>query len=173
MDPFIGQIIQVGFTFVPRFYAACDGQLMNVAQNQTLFALLGTTYGGNGLTDFALPDLRGRSAMHIGQGTGLSQVLLAEQGGSEQSTLTLSNLPPHTHSLAANGGLANSDTPVNAYPAVASNATEEWSTTPGNNQFMAAGMVGSTGSGVPVSTRSPYLGILHVIALWGTFPSRP
>jgi microcystin-dependent protein len=173
MEPFIGQIMQVGFSFAPQGWANCDGQLISISQNSALFSLLGTTYGGNGTVTFALPDLRGRSMVHTGQGPGLPAVQIGEAGGVAQLTLTAANLPPHNHTLAANGGPANSDTPVNAYPAVAQGGTEEWSTTPGNNQFMSAGMVGSTGGGVPVSTRSPYLGILHIIALQGVFPSRP
>ena len=173
MEPFIGQIMQVAFNFAPRNWATCDGQLMTISQNSALFSLLGTMFGGNGSVTFGLPDLRGRSMAHVGQGLGLPAVQIGEAGGAAQHTLTPANLPPHTHTLAANGGPANSDTPVNAYPAVAQGGTEEWSTTPGNNQFMAAGMVGSTGGGVPVSTRSPYLGILHIIALQGVFPSRP
>ena len=172
-EPFIGQILAVAFDFAPRGWAKCDGQLQQIDQNSALFSLLGTNFGGNGSTNFALPDLRGRSPMHTGQAPGLSQVQIGEKGGAEQLSLSVANLPAHGHPLAANGGAANSDTPVNSYPAVGPGAPETWSTAPGSNQFMAPGMVGNTGSGQPVSTRSPFLGLTHIIALFGVYPSRP
>jgi microcystin-dependent protein len=98
-DPFLGEIYMGGYNFAPRGYAQCDGQLLSIAQNQALFSLLGTTYGGNGTTTFALPDLRGRSPMHQGQGNGLSNRNLGEKSGFETITLTTGQLPAHNHTV--------------------------------------------------------------------------
>jgi len=99
-EPFLGEIRWVGFNFAPRGWATCDGQIMSIAQNTALFSLLGTTYGGNGQTTFALPDMRGRAPVHPGQGPGLSPRDLGEVGGTETVTLTLSEMPLHSHTLA-------------------------------------------------------------------------
>ncbi len=98
-DPFIGEVQLFGFNFPPRGYATCDGQLQAISTNTALFSLLGTTYGGNGQTTFALPDLRGRVPIHMGQGPGLSSYTIGEVGGSESTTLTINNLPAHTHTV--------------------------------------------------------------------------
>jgi microcystin-dependent protein len=100
-EPFIGEIRWVGFNFAPRGWATCDGQLLSISQNTALFSLLGTTYGGNGQTTFALPDMRGRAPVHPGQGPGLSLRDLGEVGGTETVTLTVSEMPLHSHALAA------------------------------------------------------------------------
>ena len=99
-EPFLGEIRWVGFNFAPRGWATCDGQIMNIAQNTALFALLGTTYGGDGQTTFALPDMRGRAPVHVGQGPGLSTRDMGEVGGTEAVTLSLSEMPIHAHALA-------------------------------------------------------------------------
>ena len=98
-DPFLGEIELYAFNFEPKGFAQCNGQIMSIAQNTALFALLGTQYGGDGQTTFALPDLRGRVAIHQGAGTGLSSHTIGENGGSEKVTLTISNLPAHTHTV--------------------------------------------------------------------------
>src|ERR1043165_3057908 len=103
-EPFIGQIIMFGGNFQIRGYALCNGQILSIAQNTALFSILGTTYGGNGQTTFALPDLRGRVPMHPGQGPGLSSRTLGEQSGSETVTLLTTQIPGHTHTLNANSG---------------------------------------------------------------------
>src|SRR5450755_3568317 len=96
-EPFLGQIYMVGFNFAPRGWALCNGQILPINQDTALFSLLGTTYGGNGQTTFALPDLRGRTPIHVGQGPGLTNRLLGVPGGSETVTLSLAMLPAHTH----------------------------------------------------------------------------
>ncbi|MEY2927140.1 MAG: hypothetical protein RL367_1617, partial [Pseudomonadota bacterium] len=102
-DPFIGTIIQVGFNFAPRNWIQCNGQLLSIAQNTALFSLLGTTYGGNGTTTFAIPNLQGRTPIHVGQGPGLSQYVLGQLSGTETTTVLSTNLPTHTHTATMAG----------------------------------------------------------------------
>src|SRR4051794_30340022 len=117
--PFIGQISLFGGNFAPRGWAFCNGQLLAVSQNTALFSILGTTYGGNGQTTFALPDLRGRVPVHFGQGPGLSPYQLGEVGGTETTTLNVNQLPPHTHAVApaASNNVQTSNRPVDNVPA--------------------------------------------------------
>src|ERR1035438_2981492 len=112
--PFIGQILLVGFNFAPVNYLACDGSLQSISQNTTLYNLIGTTYGGDGVNTFGLPDLRGRVTVHQGQGVGFSNYTMGQQGGVENVTLVLGQMAQHTHNLMANPGGANSNTPTNA-----------------------------------------------------------
>lgn len=163
--PFIGQIQMFSFNFPPRFWARCDGQLLPINQNQALFSILGTTYGGNGTTNFALPDLRGRTPLHFGQGPGLSNRSLGQVGGAENVTLLTSQLPSHSHTPAAN----------NAAPTIGTPAGNLWaqgnySATGGSS--MAAGDIGNAGGNQPHANLSPYLTVNFCIALSGIFPSR-
>ena len=171
-EPFLGQIMQVGFNFAPRGWATCDGQLLPISQNTALFSLLGTSFGGDGQVTFALPDLRGRVAKHVGNGAGLNPVSWGQRGGDENVILTQSELPAHTHTVTprCNKGTADSDTPVNGYPAVDEGATETYHTVADAN--MGALTSSSAGGGNSFDIRNPYLGIYHVIALLGLFPSR-
>lgn len=166
-DPFMGQILAVGFPFAPPGWATCDGQAMQISQNSALFSLLGTTFGGDGMKFFMLPDLRGRSPVHVGNG-----VTPGQAGGATSVTLTAANLPPHNHTIAVNGAVGNSDTPVNSFPAPVQGGAEQWQTAPGNGQTLAAGAVSMVGGGQPVQLRSPFLGLTHIIALDGIYPSR-
>jgi microcystin-dependent protein len=113
-EPFIGQIMLFGGNFAPVGWALCNGQLMSIAQNTALFPILGTTYGGNGTTTFALPDLRGRAAVGFGQGPGLSNYDLGQSTGSEMVTLTVAQIPAHSHPVAANAAAANVQSPSGA-----------------------------------------------------------
>lgn len=163
MDPILGQIMLVGFTFVPRGWAACDGQLLPIAQNQALFALLGTTYGGNGMTTFALPDLRGRSPIHVGQGPGLSEYIPGQTAGSETVTLTSSNLPSHAHGTKYASEQTTDRPGPDVYPA------------PGGSYgpaYREGAPTAVVGGGQPVENRSPVLAMRYIIALEGVFPSR-
>lgn len=182
-EPFIGQIIQGGWNFAPRGYALCNGQLMSIAQNSALFSLLGTTFGGDGQTTFALPNLQGRSMVHWGTGPGLSAIDIGEVGGAQSVSLNAANMAPHNHSLNVSGSTKSTlqqaaagsviarsvdlDTAVNANPAIYAPAGTALDT------ILAPGSVGVAGGGQPFQTLSPYLGITHVIALEGIFPSRP
>ena len=121
MDPYLGQITLVAFNFAPVGWAFCDGQLLSIDQNTALFQLIGTTYGGDGQTTFALPDLRSRIPLHQGQGSGTSNYTIGQTGGSEQVTLTSDQLPSHTHQAQCFTGGSNSQSPVNGIWAQASN----------------------------------------------------
>jgi microcystin-dependent protein len=155
-DPFIGEIRLVGFTYCPRGWANADGQLLPIAQNQALFSLLGTTYGGDGVTTFSLPDLRGRAPIHLGQGPGLSTYQQGETGGAEQVTLTVNEMPPHTHSFTE---LTNANGSEEGIVIRSGGGDQPVTTT-------------SVGGGLPHENRSPYLTMRYCVALEGIFPSR-
>lgn len=191
-EPFIGQIIQGGWNYAPAHYAFCNGQLLQIAQNSALFALLGTTFGGDGTTTFALPDLRGRSMIHAGQGAGLNNYALGQSGGTETVTLLTSQLPAHSHPVVPNPG-ANNASNTKATDQAPSNgaifgrgvdtgsgtAVPEIYLPSGTTPTIALGLniagsftIGTTGSNVPVPILGPYLAVSMVIALQGIFPSR-
>lgn len=181
-DPFIAQITMFGGNFAPRGWAFCDGQLLPIASNTALFSILGTTFGGDGRTTFALPDLRGRAAIHPGRGPGLSDIRLGEKGGVETVTLGINHIPPHTHDIVSTlKGVDVSgdvDTPSQAalasksrtdiYLDMSAGGVPDVDMAPGSVVTTAA----STGGGQAFSIRNPYLGINHIIALVGIFPSR-
>jgi microcystin-dependent protein len=168
--PFLGQIAMFAGNFAPSGWALCDGQLLAISSNTALFSLLGTTYGGDGQTTFALPDLRGRAPIHAGQGTGLSDKRLGQRGGAEQVTLQVSNLPSHTHSLNASTATGTSNAPTGNVHADTSVFDKEYATTA--NTAMGTETIGNTGGGVPVDIVQPYLTINYIIALDGDFPLR-
>ncbi|MGC4119708.1 MAG: tail fiber protein [Myxococcales bacterium] len=163
-EPFIGQIIIAGFNFAPRGYAFCNGQLLSIAQNTALFSLLGTTYGGNGQTTFALPNLQGRVPIHQGQGQGLNNRTLGEMSGTESATLLSSNLPFHTHPMTGSSSQALADSPASAAPAVGGAY--------GMPADTAMAPTGGAGSNNPFSIMPPYLVLNFCIAIQGIFPSR-
>ncbi len=158
----------VGFNFAPVGWAMCDGQLLPISQNTALFSLLGTTYGGNGTTTFALPDLRGRVPMHQGQGPGLSPRFLGESGGTETVTLDTSQVPSHTHALNGVAARQDSNRVAGAAP---SNGGYYSTQTPGTAMHQAA--IGTTGGGQPHPNVQPFLCVNFIIALQGIFPARP
>lgn len=174
MEPFIGQLMLVGFNFAPRGWALCNGQLLSIAQNTALFSLLGTTYGGNGVTTFALPDLRGRAPLHFGQGPGLSNYDQGQVSGTESVTLLSSQMPPHNHAVAANSNTGTATDPSGAVLASFGSAMppEGPYTTAGPNTTLAASAVGAAGGGQPHENMPPYLVLNWIIALEGVFPSR-
>jgi microcystin-dependent protein len=181
-EPFIGTVMWFGGNFCPRGWAATNGQILSIAQNTALFSLLGTTYGGNGQTTFALPDLRGRIAVHDGQGPGLTPRTLGEVYGSETHTLTVTEMPSHTHSaspqfvMRAAGG--NGATPAPAGNTLADTRTARiYSTAPSNvdlgtTSLSAQTTVGPTGGNQPFENLQPYLAVTACIALEGIYPSR-
>jgi len=176
MEPFLAMIVGFGGNFAPRGWALCEGQILPIAQNQALFSLLGTTYGGDGRTSFSLPDLRGRIPMQAGTGPGLQTIRLGEKGGNQTTTLTLQNMPSHNHVAAFNlgAGVGNVGTGTGGYVA-ANSLGETIFTTNAPNGSAALGAsisVGNNGGNTAFSNRSPYLGINMLIALQGTFPSR-
>ncbi len=162
----------VGFTFAPSGWAMCNGQLLPINQNQALFALLGTTYGGNGVTTFALPDLRGRVAIHLGAGPGLSDYVQGQTGGVEATALTLNNLPNHNHPLNCIPAGGNQASPANASPAIESTGTSMNYAAGSPSAQMNPAAIGPAGGGQPVSLLQPYLCVNFIIALQGIFPSR-
>jgi microcystin-dependent protein len=168
-EPFLGEIRPFPFNFAPRGWAMCDGQLLPINQNQALFSLLGTTYGGNGATTFALPDLRGRTPLHHGQGPGLSTYALGKRGGEERHVLTVNELPAHDHVLRGSKGPSETSNPTNARPA----AGGRYDTIPvaNLNQVSMAETL-KRGDNAPHNTLQPYLALNYCIALQGIFPSR-
>jgi microcystin-dependent protein len=164
-NAFLGQLMAVGFNFAPRGWAMCNGQLLSISQNQALFALLGTQYGGNGITTFGLPDLRGRVSLHQGQGPGLSDQVIGEINGEETVTLTTNQLPSHSHPIPANAGLGSTDKPAGAV------AAQGGSYSPATDGTRLADSI-TTGNNLPFTIMQPYLVINWIIALEGIFPSR-
>jgi microcystin-dependent protein len=171
-EVFIGSLMLVPYNFAPKGFAFCAGQILSIAQNTALFSLLGTTYGGDGRVTFALPDLRGRLAVSSGQGPGLEPYDLGQVGGTETETLQTSEMPPHTHSVAAFAG--RGVTPVAApQGAVLTSFTMYAEPTNTPNQAMSANAVKPSGNGQPHENRMPYTTLNWVIALQGIFPQRP
>jgi microcystin-dependent protein len=170
-EPFLGQIQAFGFNFAPRGWAMCNGQILPIAQNTALFSLLGTQYGGNGQTTFALPDLRSRVSIHQGQGPGLSSYVIGEQSGTETVTLQVTQMPAHNHGivLLANSGDATSGKPSGKFMAQTAAATYA-ATQDGTG--MGPQSTGITGGSQPFQILQPFLVINWCIALEGIFPSR-
>jgi microcystin-dependent protein len=170
-DPFVAEIRIFPFNFAPRGWAFCDGQLMSISQNTALFSLLGTTYGGNGETTFALPDLQGAAPMHPGQGPGLSLHDLGESGGSDTVSLIESEMPAHSHSLRGSNTLGDTPNPTNNALARFVNAYQQNSTQ--NLVAMAPQSLAPAGGDQPHNNLMPYLTLSFCIALQGIFPQRP
>jgi len=171
-NPFLAEIVMFGGSFAPRSWSFTDGQILAIASHSALFSLLGTIYGGDGRTSFALPDLRSRSPLHPGNGPGLSATRLGQKGGAEQFTLTTSQMPPHSHSMFAERGPASASSPENAMIAShPDNAFKPYNS--GNGEFtMASQSLGNTGGGQPVYKVSPFTAVNFIIAMQGVFPSR-
>jgi microcystin-dependent protein len=165
-NPYLGEIRMVGFNFAPQGWAMCNGQVLSISQNTALFALLGTTYGGNGINTFQLPDLRGRVAVHLGQGPGLSNYVQGEVTGTEAVTLTTPQLPVHAHSVLTSKDEQTTNRPDGAYPTVGG----IYAATQDGNAPMAPS--GSAGGNQPHSNIQPLLVMNFVIALEGIFPAR-
>ncbi len=181
MDPLLAMIFAFGSNFAPQGFLFCSGQLLAISSNTAVFSLLGTTYQGNGTTNFALPDLRGRAPIGQGQGPGLSNYVLGQASGAESVSISISNLPQHTHALNVNsgaattGGAPGTTTYLSRGPSTGSgpNATvENIYTTTAPNTTLAPTAVGLTGSNIPLPILSPYLAISYIIAMNGIFPTR-
>ncbi|MFK7748295.1 MAG: phage tail protein [Kordia sp.] len=172
MNPFLAQIVMFAGNFAPRGWALCEGQLLPINTNQALFSLLGTTYGGDGRTTFALPDLRGRSPIQQGRGPGLTDIKLGQRGGMETKTLTIMELPSHNHfgSIKVSNIAGDDDVPGTN----ASIGASEIYIESGPNTSLAMGSVTTqnTGNQQAFNIRNPFLGINYIIAMQGTFPSR-
>ncbi|MGB1241230.1 MAG: phage tail protein [Chitinophagales bacterium] len=172
-EPFIAEIRIVACNFAPRGWAFCDGQLLPIAQNTALFSLIGTTYGGDGRSTTALPNLQGRAPMHPGRGPGLTTRQLGEIKGTENTTLLTSEIPSHSHSsitCTSSGGTQES--PENGVPANTGGFDREYTSTAGNEVNMHTSGLSATGGGQSHSNVQPYLSLNFVIALQGLYPSR-
>ena len=171
--PYIGEIRMIAFNFAPVGWAKCDGQVLSIQSNTPLFSLIGTYYGGNGVSTFALPDLRGRVPLHVGDsnGLGLSSYGIGEMGGEEQHLLSLTELPSHNHGVLASSATGNSNSPSGLLPAPNAEGIQSF----GNSSTvaMAGSMVQSTGGSTSHENRQPYTGITFIICTDGVFPSRP
>jgi len=162
-EPFLSEIRIFSFNFPPKGWAFCNGQFLPINQNQALFALLGTTYGGNGQTTFALPNLKGRAPIHFGGGH-----TLGEAAGSSSVTINIQQLPTHIHAIACSNQNASTNAPSNAFLGASNNLY----TSPGSLTTMQPGSVTSVGGSQPHNNMMPYLVLNFCIALQGIFPSR-
>lgn len=179
MEPTIAEIRLFAGNFAPRGWAFCDGQILPIAQNQSLYSLLGTTYGGDGRTTFALPDLRGRVPVHAGDGPGLPDVRLGQRFGSATYVLTVAQMPPHTHPLTAKlratDSQADTRDPSNAALSKDRGTSTYQTDAPANvnmHPTSIGGGIGQTGDNAPINNMQPSLGLNYIIALQGLFPSR-
>jgi len=164
--PYIGEIRMGGWNFAPFGWAMCSGQMIPISQNAPMFALIGTTYGGDGVSTFALPDLRGRLPVHAGTG-----FALAQQGGTETVTLTSSQVPGHSHSFNCSTSNGTQHDPAGYVPATLPGGSA-YIQGPASTPLAAGSIPSSGGANVPHDNMQPYLGLTFIIALEGVFPSR-
>ena len=173
-EPFIGEIKIVGFSFPPRSWADCNGQLLPINQNEALFSLLGTFYGGDGRTTFALPDLRGRFPMHVGTGAGLTPRTQGQKAGTETVTMNVNQMPSHNHAGTVVSSTAEGDRtdPAGAYPARPEDPVQPYGGAGGGTMAAGGVQIGNTGGNQAVDNMPPFLVVRFVIALVGLYPSR-
>ena len=176
VDPLLGQVTYFGFNFCPRGWGEANGALLAISSNTALFSLLGTTFGGDGRTTFALPDLRGRAAIGFGNGPGLNSVSWGQKGGSESFTMTVNNMPSHNHMVNATNETANKNGPGTDFLSVPTDPNldiyHEGPSSPTSARQMDPGMIAHTGGGQAVNKVSPYLGVKACVAMQGVYPSR-
>jgi microcystin-dependent protein len=176
-EPQLGEILWVGFNFAPRGWAKCDGQLLTIAQYSALFSLLGTTYGGDGRTTFGLPDMRGRTVVGQGRGSGLSNYTWGQKTGSENRTLSTANLPAHNHSVNVTNETAETDVAAGylaapVAPLAGQAELPRYKQTATGTTTLATGALGTVGNSEAVDIRQPSTTLQCIIALQGTYPSR-
>jgi microcystin-dependent protein len=170
-DPFIGEIRMFGGNFAPVGWAFCNGQTVPISENEALFALIGTTYGGDRVTTFNLPNLQSRVPIHQGQGPGLSNYVMGQVAGVEQVTLTTSNLPAHTHGVTGDSATGTANGPAGNVWANSTGAKQFTPSAP-NTTMNPAAIGGAPGSGQPHDNMVPFLAVSFIISLFGIFPSR-
>lgn len=173
-EPYVAQITMFAGNFAPRGWAFCDGQLLAVSQNDALFSLLGTIYGGDGRTTFGLPDLRGRAAMHAGNGPGLSSYRLGAKGGQERVTLTTNQMPSHNHDVTMRAEMRGGSVTDPAGNMLAAGSPIYRGNAAADDVDMDPGMIrqGNVGGSQPHNNLSPFLAVNYIIALFGIYPSR-
>ena len=169
-EPFLGEIRMFGFNFAPTGWALCNGQLLPINQNTALFSLLGTFYGGNGTTTFALPDLQSRVPVHQGTGTGLRTYVVGQSGGAETVKLNGDQMPAHSHRVRATRSAADSDNPFDRV--LAQPSQHAYLGAPDATTVMNSAMIADAGGGQPHDNIQPYLTVNFCIALTGIYPSR-
>ncbi len=169
-EPYVGEIRMAGFNFAPQGWARCDGSLMSISENEMLFYVLGTTYGGDGQTTFALPDFRGRVPLHQGQSAGNAWRTHGESGGSEAVTLSAAQLPVHTHALVANASGVRTASPSGNF--LGSGEADLYNHGGGSTVTLAGGTLTAAGGGQPHANLQPFLCINFIIALYGIFPTQ-
>ena len=169
-SPFIGEISCGGWNFCPNGWAECNGQLMAISENDTLFNLIGTTYGGDGQNNFAIPNLSGRTMMHQGTSTMGSSYVLGQSGGTETVTLTGNQIPIHNHPVLAQTGTGDAASPANKVPASVPAGDSRYAT--GSTGNLANTAVGSTGANQPHNNLQPYLAVKCCISLYGIWPTQ-
>ena len=169
-QPFVGQIRIFAGNFAPQGWVFCDGQLLSIAENSVLFALIGTTYGGDGVNTFAVPDLRGRLPIDKGQGPSTSSYVIGQSGGVENVTLTTQQIPSHAHTVSATGNPGSTDKPSNAVPALYPDGIP----VDGINisGTMNPASISNTGGSQPHNNVKPYVAVRYIIALFGIFPTQ-
>jgi microcystin-dependent protein len=173
-QPFVGEIRMFGGSFAPVSWALCNGQLMNISDNTTLYTLIGTTYGGDGTTTFALPNLQSRIPIHMGQGSGLSNYVLGQPGGTENVSITTSTMPQHNHTVVATVNTASTNLPTGAILAqpAAVTGTVLYDTVAAQTPTLAANTITAQGGNQPHNNIMPIVAVTFIIALFGIFPSQ-
>ncbi|MDB6112368.1 MAG: phage tail collar protein [Pedosphaera sp.] len=177
-QPFVGEIRIFAGSFPPKYWALCNGQILSISSNTALYSIIGTYYGGNGTTNFALPDLRGRVVLSPGQGPGLTNYALGESGGTEAVALTTAQIPPHTHPVNCNstqGAQSQHGTkadPAGNFPATQSAGSGIYQTTATAGSNMNSQMIAPTGGGSAHENHQPYLVLNYIICMVGVFPPR-
>lgn len=172
LEPFVGELMLAGYNFCPLGWAAANGQILSIDLNTALFSLLGTQFGGDGVDTFGLPDLRGRAPIGAGQGPGLSERLIGEEGGEETITLTQQQMPIHSHAAGASTLAGNSVTPTGALPAKKFR-TQLYRTGSSADTSLAPAAIGIAGGSQPHANMPPFTAMTWCIAVQGVFPSRP
>jgi microcystin-dependent protein len=168
-EPFLGEIRMFGFNFAPRGWLLCNGQVLSISQYTALFSLLGTTYGGNGTSTFALPNLESRVAIHQGQGSGLSPYVIGQEGGTESVTLLSTQMPQHNHTVATNNGAGTTSRPSGEFLA---RSTDNAYAAATDATTLSAAAIGQTGGSQPHNNIQPFLTVNFCIATTGVFPAR-
>ena len=171
-QPFVAEIRMFGFNFAPTGWALCNGQLLPISQNTALFSLLGTMYGGDGKTTFALPNLQGNAPLNFGQGPGLTDRIEGEIGGEQYVTLLTSEIPAHTHLAGSSSGASGAAAPTNGVWATAGRGRPSPYSSNAPNTSMSGLAIGPTGGNQPHNNMPPYLTLNFCIALQGIFPPR-